>query len=860
MRDQATPISARASVVASTILLGTVSLGLGLLLGLLAAPVGAQTGSGAIDVAHAAVDEVGTVGPDQTITFSVSVTNNSGGPLQNLTVRVATDELVFAEATPAESEPPGQVLDGGLQWAIPLLEEGLTASRRYQVTTTSSFTAAEATNRALVFGTDGAQVAEAPVTLSVGDPFQSITVVAEPNEVDAVVSPGEAVGYTVTITADQEITDPVAVRFKPDSGIFGTAQATVDASPTGWATVGTDLSTNGFAAGQAQRFVFTVEADSEFSDEATVALSAIEVELGAVAKSFPIETPLASVADTITVSHARVDHDEAVLPGSTVAYLITVTNGDDRSVVENLRVSVTPPAGLAVGDIDPSVDGEADQPPNWTLDRLAAGDERRFRYELLVPEEPTGASIGVIKALVEFDGGSEAAETEQVELAVGAELLTVDHRLSTEISQLAPSATVEYSVVVRNTSALPVTGIRLSIEVDNPAVQQVQPINPDPTSDCDEPDWCFDLEPGDSATRSYRIVAAGSFGESQAPVVTVAEVEVAEGDSTIGEPKRKPSDPPLSLTPPPVAVVDTPTLEADSTFILTVVFLLMSFVSVTFLVVSRRAQSARSDLGRSLFTVISLLSATLILAFGTNLQSEAISLLAAIAGYVLGQGTADRHGSGDGDAGPAGPGGTPLPVAAPGAGPGPGEGDDQTGARATGEVDTVGVAIGNVGQRVANEAGLAGGQAAVGQSMLADGRRLAGDGGGVVATGVNELRRLSQERRITSLSLLSIALLSPVLIVLATVWLVDSTGTFEVTWPTYVSAGSIALLLLVFLSGVAYLSGTDAGGSTPMASTSIATGGPQAGPGDGDTGGGERRTDDGDETHETAEGGPDEGD
>jgi hypothetical protein len=59
------------------------------------------------------------------------------------------------------------------------------------------------------------------------------------------------------------------------------------------------------------------------------------------------------------------------------------------------------------------------------------------------------------------------------------------------------------------------------------------------------------------------------------------------------------------------------------------------------------------------------------------------------------------------------------------------------------------------------------------------------------------------------LFVLSTPLLSPVMIVLASLWLLDSLAEVEVGAMTYYSAGAIVLLLLLFLGGLAYVVSDD---------------------------------------------------
>jgi hypothetical protein len=145
------------------------------------------------------------------------------------------------------------------------------------------------------------------------------------------------------------------------------------------------------------------------------------------------------------------------------------------------------------------------------------------------------------------------------------------------------------------------------------------------------------LAAGTSAELTYEARAIDEFGEEGESAVNVAVVEVQNGGRAV----RVDSDPlPLLVALP--AADDEPTLDAGPTFTLTVTYMLLSFLAVSVMVMSRRGQTMAAANGRSLFTIISLVSATLVLAFRTNLQSEGIGLLAAIAGYVLGRGVTER--------------------------------------------------------------------------------------------------------------------------------------------------------------------------------------------------------------------------
>ena len=184
-------------------------------------------------------------------------------------------------------------------------------------------------------------------------------------------------------------------------------------------------------------------------------------------------------------------------------------------------------------------------------------------------------------------------------------------------------------------------------------------------------------------------------------------------------------------------------------------FLLITFLATGFLVISRsgqRADRVTSEIGLNLFTIMSLLGATLILAFGTNLQKEALSLLAAIAGYALGRGVSAAKSE-------------------------PPDGDD-------GERSTAG------GEHPPR-------------------------GDGPVATGLHEWRAARRERRTLAGLLLVLPLVSPVLIVLATLWLLESSGAADIPWTTFLAAGVLAFLVVVVVVAVAYLYSDATGPSAP---------------------------------------------
>lgn len=685
------------------------------------------------------------IDPGDVVEFVVTVVNTSADALNDVEIRAEPDAAVFTSPT----ADGGQVnVDGTISWSVPVLDPGETPFS-YRATAADRFGPAASTTSRVVIVADGVEYGPSIVELKLAQPADALEVTHVPVQPNQVVGSGDAVDYRVVLrhTGSVAIRD-VVVLVEPDPTVFVRVESQATRAVPSEGSL--RWTVTNLAPGATEELIYTATADTNFPEERVSVQNQLTLTIDGISddstgpdvpdgRSDPL--PLAGEVSDVDVVHLAVDQSTVVTQNETVAYGITVSNTSAISPVVDVSVRIETGTSEVFSTFEPLDGGEIDRNGNlvWTVSRLNPGDSTVLGYRATA-KSSLGDNIRtvLIEGVVEVQGDEKDFSSKSLSVARPIERIAVEHRAAIERTLIA-GETVEYTISVTNPNPDPVDGLTLTLAEDQAvfgAPENVEPVEFD--GDADQT-WKLESLAGRSTrTFTYTVTAKDDLPDRDQVVNTVS---VSLGEESI---KSFESDP-IDLPESGDGSGGEATLTGPLLFVLTIIFLLITFLATGFLVISRSGQRAdrmTSEIALNLFTIMSLLGATLILAFGTNLQKEALSLLAAIAGYALGRGVSASRSDGTIDDDGSTPSKDGVPPPRP---------------------------------------------------------------DGPVATGLHEWRSARSERRTFTALLLVLPLVSPVFIVLATLWLLESSGTADIPWTTFLAASLLALLVVVIVAALAYL-------------------------------------------------------
>jgi hypothetical protein len=736
--------------------------------------------TGRLVVEHTAGAE--RVAPGETVTYTLTVMNPSEVAVDGLTVTVDVDETAFDARTTAfvpdltsDELEPLMIADGDITSTSVTLAPSDTLTLVYTVTARNEILSQESIgNRAVVAVGDDQQVASSdgiePATVA---SLVELGHVVVDNEL---ISPGETTTYEVTVANTSSVASISGATLMIDRD----RQVFTELSPVneGADEVDGELVWTGLslAANEERSFTYLAVAGASASPDPVVRNDATFVADASTTTQRSDPVPVAAPPDSIIVTHEPQGVTGPVSPGDQVTFKVTITNtsGAERAI-ENLEVRIDGDASAfsELWAADPTESGERSQ-PEWQFEELEAGAERlELTYVAQVRSDfgVAGTSSPNV-AVVSISGMPRRFESGTVGLVSVLDVLEVTHVAQSD--ELAPAGEVAFVLTVENTDP-DVTIRNLELRVErNPTVFDAlvwrtgdRPVT---TTDGDLLWSIAVLAPTANLELRYTARVRLELPQELTSTQVNAVVAVQGSTSTVES---------GALRVAGASAEAEASIRGGNLFALIILFLLISFVSGSFVILSRRLHRRNSETGIYIFTTVTLVGAVLVLAFGTTVAEEgALSLLAAVAGYVLGRRFSDRA---DYDWRPP---------------------PDENQPDGDGEPD-------------------------------------AGGGSGAATTvasrpslrhQVRQSSRVAQSSPVATWVLLVIPLVSPVLLVVCALWLLDSTGN-SISRETYASAAVITLLLLVFAGVVGYLLlGSENEGPPPGGGASSPDGGTESGP------------------------------
>jgi uncharacterized repeat protein (TIGR01451 family)/fimbrial isopeptide formation D2 family protein len=387
-----------------------------------------------------------TVKPGDTITYTLVATNTSDAEIRGaLALDDLSKVLPYADVTFTSSELS---LSGNtLTWAIPVLAKGEHASVTYTATARAGADGVTVVNQVSPVGAGGSCVGGCATSQSTG-----AWTVTKTTDAGAVVKPGDAVHYTLTVTN----TGPVAVSGALVSDDLSEVLDDALLSDLGPALVQTGST-----------LVWTVPdvpvgGHVSVGYTATVAPGAVGATLTNTAAPVGTggrcdvctttqTTPAWTLAKTSTPASGA-----TVKSGDVVSYTLTVTNtgaatlhgamatDDVTDVVDNATLGTLPPSLSRSGDT-----------LTWAVPDVAAGDTASVTYTATVKADAVGATLRNTAAPASAGG------------SCGASCATVAYTPSWTLAKTSdpgdgavvkPGDVITYTLTATNTSSAVVSG------------------------------------------------------------------------------------------------------------------------------------------------------------------------------------------------------------------------------------------------------------------------------------------------------------------------------------------------------------------------------------------------------------------
>ena len=468
--------------------------------------------------------------PDEgdTVTFTVTVTNN--GPAQ--ATNVSINDVVPAGLT-AGTITPSQGSYTAPTWTVGTLANGSSATLTIQATVNTGAAGQTITNTVTNVTLD-----QTDSNTTADDPSESITV---GNSTDLVIgktvdngTPNE--GDTVTFTVTMTNSGPAQATNVSIDDVLPAGLTIGSATPnTGtWADPTWTIGTLNSGASATLTIVADVDAGTSGS---TITNTVTNVTLDQTDSNATADDPSESITvgnSTDLVIGKTVDNgtpDE----GDTVTFTVTVTNSGPAQAT-NVSIDDVLPAGLTIGSVTPSTGTWAH--PTWTVGTLNSGASATLTIVADIDAGTSGSTITNTVTNVTLDqvDSNTTADDPIESITVGN---TTDLAITKIVDNGTPDEgdTVTFTVTVTNNG--PAQATNVSVDDALPAGLTIGSVTPS-TGTWTDPTWTIGtLNNGASATLTIVAdVDAGTSGSSITNTVTNVTLDQTDSNTTADDPSE----------------------------------------------------------------------------------------------------------------------------------------------------------------------------------------------------------------------------------------------------------------------------------------------------------------------------------
>lgn len=385
------------------------------------------------------------VGPGQTITYTLTIENQSKAALTGITV---SDPIPEGVLNPTAISANGRA-DGNetIVWDIPNLAAGETRTLTWQGTIDPELPSSqtEVINEA-VLSTDSGLTSEARARTLVYQPALTLDKLATP-----LAGPGETIVYTLTVANagqspafDVVVSDHLPADILDPVGV--SAGGVVQADAITWRL-------DQLAAGESHTLTWQGTLDPELPAAVT------DVENTATAEDGSGRSAAGSAVTAVAPQRLYLAKDATYLagPGETVVYTLTLRNLGQATLYDLVVTDPIPPHILDPGGISGGGDLDGNTAIRWEIARLAAGDVAILTWQGTVdPDLPGDVTEVDNSAGVTSHGGLTAEATARTRLL----------RPVLRLTKLAPATVglgglISYTLILQNSGLVPAVDVEL---------------------------------------------------------------------------------------------------------------------------------------------------------------------------------------------------------------------------------------------------------------------------------------------------------------------------------------------------------------------------------------------------------------
>ena len=463
---------------------------------------------------------------------------------------------------------------------------------------------------------------------------------SEMTEPETRVGPAQVVAFTVVVMNDgaNEVRG-ITIEVDYDEASFPVVRLGGDAiSATGLNNgdrISWSLATLG--AGDTWTANFEATARPELPPESEPFTNVAQALVAGELVAFDSGTTVLMPALTLTRTREILRGDEAIAPGTTLRHTIRLTNNletdvfgvvvEDEQLADDFDTSEVTISDFASFDPTPTQDRA---PIRWQVETLPAGASRTFSYEATLRRSLNVGAVTITNHATVLINETVLASTKD-----SFTLLTPLVTLSRELEDLnggkiEPGDTLSVILTIRNDGEVPATSV---VVRDNPpaeVVADITGISAPGTRIGETIDWSLQapLIAGEQQTLRYElrlrtdITEPRNFGANASIFLRgSAAIPAALAEATY-------------LLEPEEEEDAAGGFLSDQEFKLILLFMILGYSTA---LLALWLKLKKPHVGRAILTV-TIIAALLILGFGGTLtENNALSIIAAIAGFVLGQ-------------------------------------------------------------------------------------------------------------------------------------------------------------------------------------------------------------------------------